>query len=60
VLNTKSFGVPFTPPVAPRGKEGIMRLLFTAPVWKGDTRPSYLDQKDREERGKWSRKWMKK
>jgi len=60
VLNTKSFGVPFTSPVAPRGKEGIMRLLFTAPVWKGDTRPSYLDQKDREERGKWSRKWMKK
>lgn len=59
IANTKSFGAPYTAPVAPRTRGSIASLLFDAPIWKKDERPDYLNPKDPSEKAKISRKWLK-
>ncbi|MBE7012898.1 MAG: spore germination protein [Ruminococcaceae bacterium] len=57
VVNTKSFGTPYTSPIASGEKLRISRLIFTPPVWKKGIRPDYLKPKDKTDSSYISRKW---
>lgn len=57
-MGTKSFGVPYMSPVAPKEKSGYLNLLFRKPIWKQDERPSFLKPKDKNDKAHISRKWL--
>ena len=57
IVNTKSFGVPYSSPIAPRKNEKIWGIFFERPIWKKGIRPNYLKPKDKKDSAHISRKW---
>jgi spore germination protein KA len=58
LISSKSFGVPFFAPFAPRTAGGLGDTLLKKPVWKQERRPDYLNPKDDIRQPKISRGWV--
>jgi spore germination protein KA len=58
-VNTKSFGVPFMAPFAPKTAGGIADQFLRSPIWKQEKRPDYFNTKDATAQSKISRQWIK-
>jgi spore germination protein KA len=58
LVSSKSFGVPFFAPFAPRTTGGLGDTLLKKPVWKQERRPDYLNPKDDIRQPKISRGWV--
>lgn len=58
LVSSKSFGVPFFAPFAPR-TAGLGDTLLQDPVWKRERRPDYLNPKDNFRQPKISRGWTR-
>jgi len=56
-VNLKSFGIPYMSPVAPHTRSSG-DALFRYPLWKSETRPSYLKPQQKQRQPKISRKWI--
>lgn len=54
---TKSFGMPFLVPFAPKTKTQSNNDIFRAPIWKQEKRPDYLNTKVEKKQPKISRGW---
>jgi spore germination protein KA len=57
LVSSKSFGVPFFAPFAPRTAGGLGDALLKKPIWKQERRPDYLNPKDDVRQPKISRGW---
>jgi spore germination protein KA len=57
LVSSKSFGVPFCVPFAPRTAGGLMGTLLKEPIWKQERRPDHLNPKDNIRQPKISRGW---
>ncbi len=58
LVTSKSFGVPFMAPFAPRTAGGLGDVVFKEPIWKQERRPDYLNPKDEVRQPKISRGWI--
>lgn len=58
MVNTKSFGVPFVSPVAPRTTGGFSDAVFKSPVWKQEKRPDFMNTKKKRKQAHISRGWV--
>lgn len=56
ITNTKSFGVPFFAPIAPKTKESN-DLFFRKPAWQQMYRPDYVNALKQKRQAKISRQW---
>ncbi len=54
-----SFGVPYLSPITPRGKNGFVKAVLVAPLWKREHRPEALKTQRRRKQPFISRKWKK-
>ncbi len=59
LVSSKSFGVPFLAPFAPKTADGLGDVLLKEPVWKQERRPDYLNPKDDFRQPKISRGWVR-
>jgi len=57
MAQSKSFGVPFLSPFAPRTAGATTEEIIRKPVWKQEFRPDFLNTKDRRKQRKMSRGW---
>lgn len=57
LAGSKSFGVPFLVPFAPKTKGIYSDKLSRKPIWKQENRPDYLNTKDIKSQPKISRSW---
>jgi spore germination protein KA len=57
LVSSKSFGVPFFAPFAPRTEGGLGDALLREPIWTQERRPDYLNPKDGIRQPKISRGW---
>ena len=55
-----SFGIPFLEPLFQKKKSERENAIFTAPVWKREYRPDYLETQKEMQQPKISMKWRKK
>lgn len=55
-----SFGIPFLEPLFQKKKSERENAIFTAPVWKREYRPDYLETQREMQQPKISMKWRKK
>lgn len=58
MVNSKSFGVPFVSPVAPRAKGGFSDAVFKSPVWNQEKRPDFMNAKKDSKQAEISRGWI--
>ncbi|MGD0153948.1 MAG: spore germination protein [Thermacetogeniaceae bacterium] len=58
LVTSKSFGVPFMAPFAPRTAGDLGDVVFKEPIWKQERRPDYLEPKDEVRQPKISRGWI--
>ncbi len=54
-----SFGVPYLSPLTPRSKNGFIKTLLIAPLWKREHRPDALKTEKVRKQPAVSRKWKK-
>jgi spore germination protein KA len=57
LCHSKSFGVPFVSPFAPKTRGSFAADVLKLPLWKMESRPDYLNPKDRYRQPKISRGW---
>lgn len=56
-VSSKSFGVPFMAPFAPRTAKVFNDTLTRAPIWEQEDRPDYLNPKNKKKQPEISREW---
>lgn len=59
MVSTKSFGVPYLAPFAPKTSENLFAQVFRNPIWQEETRPDYLNPQKIKKQNNISRGWTK-
>lgn len=59
LVSSKSFGVPFLAPFAPKTAGGLSDEILRAPIWKQEMRPDYVNPKVGRKQPEISRGWTK-